>query len=1402
MADNNDNVTIEVDLAFIDKADTAQKMAKSISKSISPLQEKFNLVSHQLSKTPEKFIGNLTYIKTALKSLQPAITDAREDLIGFYESFGKMSSAFTDAQTKIAEYTEKIEKLESQERRLRDKKNQPAGLVGTDEEIEQAKQRVTDLTTKIDQLTNKYTENRKTIELNRRVVQYSTSEIAKERAELEYLSKALRTARSPRVIYKYEQRQKQLNNSIQQESERIRVLNKENQKLNGSSTLARNALIKYSIELQNAEAEHSRLTQVMSHSDEEIAKFEHQADEAANEVRRLKEELASISSNPIDFVKDAFTEQIANGPEEFNAFWEAFTDGADACQLSTDEINARLDELLKRMELLAEETEQPKSQFERLFAIIKSGLSSMGRVVSKTLPNVLNKITKLAHKLKSLFSKLTKGNKGLNIDTKRLMKSFLQFGLGVRSVYFLVRRMRTEFLNGMKELAKEFPEINEQVSSLSKNFNKLKGTMVTFIQPIASYVIPILSKLMNILSSVMEKFAQFFAVLTGQEVIYKAVAADVDYAESLDNVADSAKAANKELAEYDNLLVISKDTDSGSGSSTASDVGYTFEQASVSDAISEFAQRLKNAWNSADFEGVGELIAEKFNSIVATIDSWINNVFRPRGEEWAVRIALIINGLFNGWDADKTGKTIADFFNSLISIINNFINTTDWGQISEKFTQAFVSGLQSLNIDLLAETIQNIADGIVDMIGPIIDALPTVIRTVYNALFKLVPTIIDGLLSIIDAIAIHLPDFVQAIVAYLPEFLGMLTSSVLDLTGIILDSCGIIIDSVLKVFTIDTDATAFTAKISGTLSDLAEAIRFYTHNINIDLAELETGFSRTFKIASQDWLASEAQQTYGKNLLSRLDEIVDAQGRILEGYENEAAWISGELSAITGVELSIIDNRIKGWTELRDSIIDTFEVQQKEAQLAAEKTLYDGAIANLDKYQKAYDDAATKLHDYQVAEQFFTQLHLDKMAALLHKKVEDAQETYDQAEADLKNSNAIISQYLADEEAFTAGAYSAMNDSYLEFLQNTGTNSEELIGITTDTAQRYQEQMELWYDKYQEAINSNDEDTARYCESMIERYAGLLDATDDIYNELKGTVESYSETSANELDKVSENVSKNAEIITKHNEELMDDYATLSREVSKHDQELLDDFTNVSTNMSKHVTDAGNTMTRGGGLAVSALRDSVSATKHLQEQFNKSSLAIKSDANANFGSVEKSSNTLKSSLIQTFDAITNSVSKSWSSLWNNMKNTLNAILWGVESMANGVVRGINTLVSALNKIQFTIPSWVPALGGKSFGFNLGYVGGISLPRLAQGAVIPPNKEFLAVLGDQKYGTNIEAPLDTIKQAVAEVLAQNGGITMPNKIQIVMPNGRVLAETVWDEEKKYYKQTGAYRPGIA
>ncbi|MBQ9109516.1 MAG: hypothetical protein IJY02_05795 [Oscillospiraceae bacterium] len=103
---------------------------------------------------------------------------------------------------------------------------------------------------------------------------------------------------------------------------------------------------------------------------------------------------------------------------------------------------------------------------------------------------------------------------------------------------------------------------------------------------------------------------------------------------------------------------------------------------------------------------------------------------------------------------------------------------------------------------------------------------------------------------------------------------------------------------------------------------------------------------------------------------------------------------------------------------------------------------------------------------------------------------------------------------------------------------------------------------------------------------------------------------------------------------------------------------------------------------------------------------------------------------------------------------------MNTAIGAVNGAIRSIQGAINAMVAALNNIKIQVPSWVPGIGGKSFGMNLSTVTLPQVPYLAKGAVLPPNKPFLAVVGDQKNGTNVEAPLSVIQDAVAEVLGAN------------------------------------------
>ncbi|MFH1301186.1 MAG: hypothetical protein ABIK07_09000 [Planctomycetota bacterium] len=109
-----------------------------------------------------------------------------------------------------------------------------------------------------------------------------------------------------------------------------------------------------------------------------------------------------------------------------------------------------------------------------------------------------------------------------------------------------------------------------------------------------------------------------------------------------------------------------------------------------------------------------------------------------------------------------------------------------------------------------------------------------------------------------------------------------------------------------------------------------------------------------------------------------------------------------------------------------------------------------------------------------------------------------------------------------------------------------------------------------------------------------------------------------------------------------------------------------------------------------------------------------------------------------------------------------VKNTINSIIDFVNSMIRAVVGGINSTIRALNSIKVTIPSWIPGFGGSKFSLNIPTVSAPQIPRLATGAVIPPNAAFAAILGDQRSGRNIEAPESLIRQIVREETQGSGG----------------------------------------
>ncbi len=130
------------------------------------------------------------------------------------------------------------------------------------------------------------------------------------------------------------------------------------------------------------------------------------------------------------------------------------------------------------------------------------------------------------------------------------------------------------------------------------------------------------------------------------------------------------------------------------------------------------------------------------------------------------------------------------------------------------------------------------------------------------------------------------------------------------------------------------------------------------------------------------------------------------------------------------------------------------------------------------------------------------------------------------------------------------------------------------------------------------------------------------------------------------------------------------------------------------------------------------------------------------------------------------DFLTGVFTLDWEKAWEGIKEIFrgicNTIVGVFEATVNLIIKGINWLISKLNSLleNSLLAKGLDLIGIKFRGIP--QIPEVHIPRLAQGAVIPPNRKFMAVLGDQRNGTNIEAPADLIRQIVREEINNFGG----------------------------------------
>ena len=206
----------------------------------------------------------------------------------------------------------------------------------------------------------------------------------------------------------------------------------------------------------------------------------------------------------------------------------------------------------------------------------------------------------------------------------------------------------------------------------------------------------------------------------------------------------------------------------------------------------------------------------------------------------------------------------------------------------------------------------------------------------------------------------------------------------------------------------------------------------------------------------------------------------------------------------------------------------------------------------------------------------------------------------------------------------------------------------------------------------------------------------------------------------------------------------------------------------VSNKTRRFVEDIGNKL-RGLATKMTTIWGSIKASAH--QKWN----AIWSTVS---GFVER----IKNAIVDKFTSAKNTVV----GVFNGMRDAIRSVLNNIISVVNGAISKVNGVVSAIES-AFSFGPWkVPTpFGSKTIGFRATFPRVPTVPYLAKGAVIPPRSEFLAVLGDQKQGNNIETPEALLRKIVREETAgrQAGGGSYRFTAQI---NRRTLFDEMMKE----------------
>ena len=431
----------------------------------------------------------------------------------------------------------------------------------------------------------------------------------------------------------------------------------------------------------------------------EIAKAEKELDKLLNkeamyedmDVNKSSQKWKTLQYN-IEQTKQKLDEYRAEATQMEND-GSAYTSGADSAEY--EQLSKSLDSVKSKLESMVQRVERGTSAFAKFGSVIGKGVVGGLKGMVSMLGKGAAAMLKLSLRAKKTHSTFSSG-----------IGTLLRYGLGVRSLFALMNKLRSALVDGYKNLARYSSRTNAAISSLMSALTRLKNSFAAAFDPILRAAAPALVTLINLISNAVSKIGMLTAALTGAKTYTKATTIQEDYAKSLDKTSQSAKKAKAALASFDELNILDDNSSDSTKDDGSVDPSKMFEQVPIDSAVLDFADKLKKAFKEADWKGLGELLGSKINELVDSVDwsGWGTKIGKGMNAaiqtlyytvdtvDWVnigKHLAEAVNSIINEVDWDIFGRLLAKKFTVALDVAGGFLKELDWTAVLQAFTSGF-----------------------------------------------------------------------------------------------------------------------------------------------------------------------------------------------------------------------------------------------------------------------------------------------------------------------------------------------------------------------------------------------------------------------------------------------------------------------------------------------------------------------------------------------------------------------------------------------------------------------------------------------------------------------------------------------------------------------------------------